>query len=538
MDKNKNTLARYAFIGLIIAALGCLATGVFALLQGTVALNIYTPPSPGFITQWLAISAGVLVLGLAIFAILDPDRVRRFLTGRQARYGSNALIMALAFLGILIVVNVWVYQNPWSKDFTENQQYTLAPETIRTLAALPAKVQAIAFFSPNTPRDSAQQLLNNLKTNSKGKFDFRFVDPNSDPLLAKQYGITGDGKIVLVMDKATATAAFADETNVDEAMLRLINPQAHVIYFLTGHGEPDITNNAENTGLSRVSQTLQSKNYVVKTLNLAATHKIPDDAKALIEAGPTVPMLGDEVTLIKAYLDKGGSFIVLEDSPIVAANAATVSDPLADYLKSDWGITLNNDVILDSNPNNPTGNAINAIADSYSSTSPITQHTTLITVMPEARSLTLAQTAPQGVTLTPLITTSSITWGETDFAGLKAQKTPVFDASTDFRGPLVVAASAENSATNSRVVVFGDSLFATDRGFDTAGNGDIFANAVDWAAQQGQLINLTPHKTITRTFNPPGQLQLVAIVLGTVILIPGLIIAAGVSNWLARRRRG
>ncbi len=554
MVNNKHTPARYAFIGLIVAVLGCVATGLLALVQGTVALGIFTPPNQTLIPQWIAISAGVLILGLAAYAILNPEGVRRALTGRQARYGSNAAILAIAFVGILVVVNILVYQNPWRKDFTEDKQHTLAPETIQTLAALPGKVEAIAFFSPNTPRDTAEQLLNDLKGNSRGKFDYRFVDPNAEPVLARQYGITGDGKIVLVMGKATATASFADESDVTQAMLRLINPQAHVIYFLTGHGEPDISSSGGDTpGLSQARQTLQGKNYLVKTLNLAATHKIPDDAKALVEAGPTSPMLPDEVSLIQAYLAKGGSLIVLENSPIatMSANPASTStpsstpDPLADYLKNDWGIMLNNDLVIDFNPNNPTANGINAISASVSQTSPITQHSTLITIMPEARSLTLSKTPPPNVSLESLVVTAPLpaTWGETDFASLQNQQKPSYDPNSDFAGPLTLAASAINSTTNSRVVVFGDAIFATDAaangiGFGAAGNGDMFVNAVDWAAQQDKLINLTPHPSIARTFNPPGQFEFILILLGSIIVIPGLIVAAGVSNWVARRRRG
>jgi ABC-type uncharacterized transport system involved in gliding motility auxiliary subunit len=519
-------------VGLIIAALGCVATGLLALVQGTVALKLFTPPSAQTIPQYIAISAGVLVLGLAIYGILNPDGVRRFFTGRQARYGSNALIMSVAFVGILFVVNLLVYQNPWSHDFTEDKQHTLAPETIRTLATLPDKVTAIAFFSTQTPSDTAKTLLSNFKSSSKGKFDYRFVDPNADPVLARQYGITGDGKIVLTMGKSSETASFADEQTVTQAMIRLISPQARTVYFLTGHGEPDI-NGTDPSALSRAKQTLESKNYTVKTLNLAATNKIPDDAKALIEAGPSNPMLDQEVNLIKAYLAKGGSLILLED-PLPFTKFGTSPDPLADYIASDWGITLDNDVVIDLTSQQP----LNAIAASYSTSVPITQHTTAVTIMPQARSLTIAKTPPQGVTVTGLITTSDQSWGETDLASLKNNQQIGFDPKTDIRGPVTLAASSENAATRARVVVFGNSIFATDKGFDAYANGDIFTNSVDWAAQQGNLINLTPHPAITRVFNPPSQLQFIMILLASVIVIPGLIVAAGISNWLAHRRRG
>ncbi len=159
MATKKNTATRYAFIGLIVAAVGCVATGLLALVQGTVALKLFTPGDAQLIPHLLEASAAVLVIGLAVYGILNPDGVRRFFTGRQARYGSNALIMAVAFIGILFVINLLVYQNPKSWDFTEDKQHTLAPQTLQALATLPDKVTAIAFFSTQTPTDTAKQLV-------------------------------------------------------------------------------------------------------------------------------------------------------------------------------------------------------------------------------------------------------------------------------------------------------------------------------------------------------------------------------------------
>jgi ABC-type uncharacterized transport system involved in gliding motility auxiliary subunit len=532
MPKKKPASARYAVIGLVLAGIGCVGTGLLALVEGTVALKLFTPAKPDQVTQWLAISAGVLVLGLAIYGILNPSGVGRLVSGRQARYGSNALVMSLAFVGILLVANLLVYQNPKSWDFTEGKQHTLAPQTLQALDTLPEKVNAIAFFSTQSPTDTAKQLLSDFKGNSKGKFDFRFVDPNADPVTARQYGVTGDGKIVLSMGKLTETAAYADENSLTQAMIRLISPQARTVYFLTGHGEPDI-NGSDAGSLSRARETLTSKNYTVKTLNLAAENKIPTDAKAVIVAGPTHPLLDQEVAQLKAYVDNGGSLLVLED-PTVFTSLGSGPDPLSDYLKTDWGITLQNDVVIDLTSNQP----FSAISASYSPSAAITQHMTTVTIMPQSRSLAIAANLPQNVTVTALIQTSQQSWGETDLASLQSTQQIAFDPSTDFAGPLTLAASGENSTTRGRVVAFGGSTFATDKGFDTYANGDIFTNAVDWSAQQTNLINITPRTPITRTFDPPAQLPFIAILLGSVILIPGLVVVAGVSNWLARRRQG
>ena len=69
--------------------------------RGLVSMQVFTGMEAAEVNRYLLISAGLIILGLAAYAIMEPDRVRRFFTGRQARYGSNALIMTIAFLGSL-----------------------------------------------------------------------------------------------------------------------------------------------------------------------------------------------------------------------------------------------------------------------------------------------------------------------------------------------------------------------------------------------------------------------------------------------------
>lgn len=532
MVKKKKTAARYAKIGLFIALVAAIATSLLLAAQGLIALKLFSPAKPEWISRAAIISAAVLVLGLALYAILDPASVRRFFAGRQARYGSNTLIMSLAFVGILVVVNVLAYQNPQSLDFTEDKQHTLAPESIRALDALPEKVTAIAFYSSQMPTESARTLLDNYKTNSKGKFDYRFVDPNQDPLLARQYGITGDGKIVLTMGEASEIASYASESELLQALLRLMNPEQRTVYFLTGHGEGDIQGSGE-TAFSNARQTLEKKNYSVKTLNLAAENKIPEDAKAIVIAGPQHPLLDQEVTLLKEYLGRGGSLIVLEN-PTPFTDYGANPDPLAEYLKSEWGIGLDNDVVVDTTSNQP----LFAISSAFSSTHPITSHMTTLAILPQSRSLSVSEPAPQGITLTKLILTSQQSWGETDFDLLKNNQQVRYDPASDIAGPLTLAAAGENPSTQGRVVVFGNSVFASDSLFDRYANGDIFVNSVDWAVRQTNLVNITPKQPITRTFNPPSQIQFVLILLTSILVIPGLVVGFGISTWLARRKRG
>ncbi len=109
---NKTQSRNYSFIALIVAGIAVIAAILLGITRGLVAMQVFTVAKVDNLNRAILVSIGVIILGLAIYAFVEPDRVRRALTGRQARYGSNALIMSLAFVGILIVANVLAFQNP------------------------------------------------------------------------------------------------------------------------------------------------------------------------------------------------------------------------------------------------------------------------------------------------------------------------------------------------------------------------------------------------------------------------------------------
>jgi ABC-type uncharacterized transport system involved in gliding motility auxiliary subunit len=534
-DLKSSSSSRYAIAALVVALVACVITFFLGIVRGLVSLQVFTMTNVENLQRYLIVSAGFIILGLATYAILEPDRVRRFLTGRQARYGSNALIMSIAFAGILIIGNVLVYQNPLPlADMTEDEVNTLAPETLAALQKLPQKVTATAFFALDSSKDSATQLLDKFKSNSNGKFEYQFIDPNRDPQTARNAGITGDGKILLQMGELKEIVAFASETEILKGMLRLLNPGSNVVYFLTGHGEHDIEQ-AGDASMTRAKSTLESKNYSVKTLNLIVENKIPEDASTIVIAGPIKPVSEDEVKRFEDYLASGGSLIVMED-PTPLTEFGDADDPLADMLANDWGITLENNVVIDINSPQPT----TAAAFLYDSAHAVTRNmNNLVTYFPFTRSLKTAE-GTEGVTLNRLVQTQeNSNWGEEDFQSLTQEGgPPSYDENTESLGPLTLVVAGENSSTKGRVVVFGGSNFAIDPNFDAYGNGDMFINSVDWSAQKEDIANITPKTPTQRTFNVPSQIQLIAIMLGSILIIPGLVVFAGVSAWLNRRRQG
>ena len=535
MAKTKATQKRIgpkklAPIGLWVSGIALIVTILLSIVKLLAFAQIYTIPNIQTFNWILWVSAAIIILGLAAFALLDPQHVRELITGRQARYGSNAVIMLVAFFGILLVLNILIFQNPGKPlDLTEDKQNSLAPETLNTLKALPQTVHATAFFTTQTDPSTAQKLLTNYKNNSNGKFTYEFVNPDQNPLVAQQAGITGDGKIYLQMGTQHEIVATATEQDVTSAMIRLMNPSKQTIYFLTGHGERDIQNSG-NTAYTVATAALEAKNYVIKPLNLIADNKIPTDASVIVIAGPTKPISISEETLLQDYITKGGAVVIMQE-PTPLTQFGTSPDPLSTYLATDWGITFDNDLVIDTNSNQP----LYAVAATYGK-HPITEKLQgLVSFYPTARSLVIASNAPN--TPMALISTTSSAWGETDFSSLQSNGQVSFQQGKDIPGPLTLAVVAQNT-TGGHLIVFGDADFASDAFFSQYANGDMFINAIDWAGGQTQLINLTSPSAISRTFVLPSSLWLLVMAISFLCILPGVVIAGGVVSWLIRRSRG
>ncbi len=527
----QDTLKKFAPYGLWLSAAGFVAALILGVMKLLVFMELYTPPDAKRLNLMFWISVGLVVVGPCIYALLDPQGTRNFLVGRQARYGSNALVLTAAFLGILIVANVITYQNPrLLGDLTEDKQNTLAPESLEVLKTLPEPVTAVAFYSSRTPVDTASKLLMNFQANSEGKFQYRFVDPELNPIAAQEAEITRDGVILLQMGDRQEQVTYADENEITGALIRLMNPDERSVYFLSGHGEKDIEQ-ASDASMTSVKSTLEGKNYTVKTLNLIATNAIPEDAAAIVIAGPKKPVSKTETELLKAYLENGGSLVLLAE-PAALTDFGDTQDPLGEMLNEDWGITLDNNLVLDPTVNPPYV----AVAAQYGFHAITDKMGTMVSVFPEACSLTVENT-PEGKTVTPLILSTDSAWGETTLTGKEGEQTQ-FDAGADKQGPLVLAAAGETSGGEGRLAVFGDSDFANDSTYTTYGNSDMIINTIDWAVGRDSSIGITPKEPVERSIRFMSQLGVIGILLGAVCLVPGLVLIGGLAAWAARRSRG
>jgi ABC-type uncharacterized transport system involved in gliding motility auxiliary subunit len=520
----KITKTHLAWAGIVVAAIAAIFLLVLFIIQREFSLAIQ-------------ISLAVFILGIAIFVILETDRLRAAMTGRQARYGSNLILLSVAILGILVVVNYLAINNPKRWDLTETGEFTLSPETIDTIESLPNPVTIYGFYSPNFSSDQAEALLDQYKFHGDGRISYQFINPFDDPLFAEKYNVTRDGTLVLVSGEVQEQLNLVTEREITSSLVRIISPGERKVYFLTGHGEYDPEAFGEDS-YSQVKSTLESKNYLVEKLNLAAEKVVPVYTSAVIIAGPVNPVPQLEVDMLQDYIESGGALLILQE-PTPLMDLGNSVDPLAAYLADEWGIRFGDDMVVDLDSSQPLA----PFADRYSDHLITEKMQGITTVYPTARSVT-ADSSVTAARLLDLVLTSPRSWAETDLETLVDQsaqgETPEvqLDEGTEMMGPISLALTMEDSSTSARMVVFGDSDFAADINYFQYGNGDMFVNSVDWLTRQDELINLTPKAEIQRLMIPPGKYTLNIIFFGSVVLLPAAILITGAAVWFKRRSRG
>ncbi|NOT43705.1 MAG: ABC transporter, partial [Acidobacteria bacterium] len=95
---------------------------------------------------------------------------------------------------------------------------------------------------------------------------------------------------------------------------------------------------------------------------------------------------------------------------------------------------------------------------------------------------------------------------------------------------------AEAPATpESRVVVVGDSDFVANYALGIQGNGDLFMNAVNWLAQQENLIAIRPRDPTDRRVTLTAS-QTLGVFLLSIVVVPATVFGAGIYAWWRRRQ--
>jgi gliding motility-associatede transport system auxiliary component len=541
--------------------LGLLGWLGVALVFAALAIRITRPDWQ----QWynpLALSG----LACTLLYILSQWReVARSFSGRQARLGSLAVASVAVVLAILVAINYLGSRHNKRWDLTAAHQFTLADQTKKVLQGLDKPLRVIVF-ARTEDFDRFRSRLDEYQYQSKN-FRVEYVDPERKPAIAQPYlPLVQSGTVVLDYNGRVERVNSDTEQALTNALVKVVHGKQNKVYFVQGHDERTI-DDADRTGYSTIGQYLVSDNFAHANLVLPQVKAIPEDAAVLVVAGPKSDFFPNEIDLLKGYLAKGGKVLFLLDP-----REKPDSPPLTGLvgLLKDWSIGIDDDVVINvpSDLQVKDGEAITVdtlgalpntdgtfvLAAKYLP-HPLTQGLGRVTVVFRlARSVAAITEGAGGRSAQNLVETTPTSWGETDFKRLTtAGQVAREPGKGDKPGPLTLGAAVSAPAADAsapapkpdatkedtptretRIAVFGDSDFASNGLLGAGRNADLFMNAINWLAQQEDLIAIRPRDPENRgiTLTPRAAQTIFWL---SIVIIPGLIFALGVQTWWRRR---
>jgi len=463
---------------------------------------------------------------------------------RRVIYGASSAASVLLVIGILLVVALLANWRHLRWDITQGQTQSLSAVTKALLQEVNQPLTMTGFLPQGSgERQNARDILSRYVDHNP-KVSYNFVDPEREPLQAKEAGYRFPGNVLLTYQGRRQMADRPEEEAVTNTLRKILKPGRKQVYFLTGHGERDITKGGQG-GFQVARQALENEGYEIKPLNLLTQAAVPQDAAVLIVVGPRKAFLGNEIGALKSYLDGGGRLLVL----LEPFEDAGLKDLLARY-----GVGLNDGIILDVNQvSRALGvSAIMPIVVQYGA-SPITRDfQNIVTIYPMARPLTLNREV-KDVALLPLATTTNTSYEKKGKNWLKGGQA-AFDPKEDQKGPFTLGVQAEiklpgqkpekekpgaqagkvaGEENQTYLIVFGDVDFADNAYFNLFGNGDLFLNTVNFLASEESQITVREARKAQLLTLTRGQVW--GLFLASLGWAPLVMLGAGI--WAYRRRR-
>jgi hypothetical protein len=465
--------------------------------------------------------------------------VRAALRQGAARLRATPLERWLAASGVFsatllaVALNALVARFYVRWDLTARALYTLSPATVATLHDLTEPVDVLVFLGRTDPLTlSVRHLLSAYGAETR-LLRPRWVDPDRDPAafiaLQRKYGMTPgraeDGRVVadaavviargeerwylgsdqlLTYDPEDGSTRPRLEQAFTEGIRNVLARARPTVCFTVGHQEARV-DDLGPTGLAELRYRLERNNYDVDTVDLAAprpTRRL-DECRVVAVVGPAVPLSANATRSLGQYVDGGGNLLV--------AASAMIDDeyrPIASGLQplaARAGIELGNDTVVeravDARLPSGVGESFYARAAEHPVTAGLSSGGKAIfpVLVSVAQSLQTAATAPSGVTVAPLLSSSEQAFAVDDLRPFLDGRA-LAPRARERHGPLAVAVAAElaNAAPpsrphGSRLVLLGTpsvALSSTFRVPSQRGAQLLVENAIAWLAAEPSLVDV------------------------------------------------
>lgn len=532
----ETTLRFSGYIGSVLVAFGVL---------GSLIVGSFT--SQPLVVFQLIVGALFLVIWVVTSGVSSVSKASQVIAGRSARFGYNAVLYTAVFVGLVVVANIFVLQNNERWDLTEQGVYSLSEKSVNVVKGLDKPLRLVAMdtskmmsLAGGVDPERVRELLDLYKYHNPKEVSFEIIDPRTKPVEVERLGMKQGNLLYLEYGEGAQSAISrintVDEQSITNAIVKLTKGISKKIYYIEGHGEPDVGTDTES-GMRSFKDALEDEHLTVEPLMLPRVGKIPEDAAVVMLAAPKLKLQPAEQEALVEYVNRGGRLVML-------ANPEDGGNPEVQALAKRFNIEVGNDVILDAESQMFFGGPQIFVAMGFS---PHAITSKLSGRQPPVFSFASSVVAPKGeisgATYSELLKTGPNSWAERDITRLfdQADGKASF-GEEDLKGPVPIAVAMEKTVSQggdkapivSRVVVVGDATWLRNDSFGSMGNRDLVLNIVNWVAGEEGSIAIGP-KQMRRSMVQFSQATIKTI-LALSFLGPEIMLLLGLFIWWRRQQ--
>lgn len=416
-------------------------------------------------------------------------------------------------------------------DLTATQMLSLSPYTLSVLSEVKKPLQVDLYYERGE-RQRSRDLLELMKDHAPN-LSYELVDLDRNPARAKEHRVDHYDRAVLRYDGREVVVFAGSEESLVGGIARILAEHARVLYFLDGHKERSLgAGTGENW--SRAAQVLRNEGYEIRPLSLLQLADVPSDASAVVLAGPESDVAEGELRALTAYLERGGSVLVVVDPQALPRLEAWVAG---------YGFAIGDDVVIDRANRVYGSDGTNVVVPYYRDHEAVRTMDTP-SVLGRARSVEIAPGHQDDVSRGPAIVART---AKESFAARDASRTRAgevtFDEQRDRQGPIGIMAVtlvAPDADKPGRLALIGDADFASDAFFSLMGNKNLLVNTIGWLVPTGAE-GARPQAASTQ-LGPMSPMYVSDELAQTIFLVavvaqPVVVLLIGVAVVIGRRRR-
>ena len=429
--------------------------------------------------------------------------------------------LCLAVIGLAAKLSL---HYPLAYDWTGGQRNSLSNASRKALDTLPETIRITGFVADNNTLRGAMEQLVARYQRYRSDIQLEFINPQLQPALAEQYAVLSEGELVIDYSGRREHVRRLAETSLSTALARLARGGERWAAYLYGYTNRQL-DGGRRIDFDQLSNHLETLGLKLRKLELTDNAPIPDNVSLVFIAHAIRPLTDSAGNAIRSYLKRGGNLLWFAD-PGSSGHLNAVSEVL--------GVNIEPGILVEpaskiSNQPAPEFIQVRGYADH-----PVSAGLQGTTIFPTAASLSWQ--APSGWQVRGIAASPLNSWRETGDLSVAVR----FDEDSDSPGPadLAVAMQRPHSETHmqQRVVIVGDSDFASNAYLGLGENRAFAVNMFNWLSADDALLNLPVIAAFDLNFNP-APIPKAVIVLGAPIVLPLIVFGFGLMRWQRRRQR-